>query len=655
MKEILKSTIKSVTIIIIFTMLLLLKTHTIYSLSGYEKYYNLTTVIATMLIGIFVFSTGILFKTTKIQVIYSVIVSTLLGSVLFGSRIFFTYNKTFLSIFQIKSIFYVNEIGDALKSFYTLADLLFYIDLILLIAFYFFSKTNFFIMKNRRRNKKCTNIAIKKENRRPIIENKIITILIFLLISAFSMFTFLNTTLAVDKTENAETAHGKMNIMKNKSIWHYYIQDFKQFFTKDAKENFVKEDIIEKYFIEKNKEELNLDSPYVDITNLAKGKDIYILQLESFQNFVINKKINGKEITPNLNKFAKENVYFSNFHSQSQVSNTADCEHSSTTSLYPFANYALFQYYDKYKSENIYSIAESKDYYTAYMHANVGSFWNRTNVYNNMGVDCIVTKEQYKKDSDMLHNWIADHSFIPQSIDKIKNEFPKDKNKLVYMTAVSSHLPFTLEDLGENKSKYVNIDVGEYKNTLYGNYLESLNYVDTCFGNFLTKLKKENMLNNAIIIVYGDHFGIPKDNIAYREELLLKDELDNIVYNHTNVPCMIKMGDLKGINITEPKSQLDIKPTISKMLGVKDKYSFGTDLFSKSNEVHFANGSYIYGDYIYDASKNEYRNYRKNKTINMDKFTEVESLVHKKIMNKIELEKLISGTIVKDNYLEKVK
>lgn len=38
--------------------------------------------------------------------------------------------------------------------------------------------------------------------------------------------------------------------------------------------------------------------------------------MESTQSFVINKKINGKEITPFLNEFIKDSFYFDNFYHQ---------------------------------------------------------------------------------------------------------------------------------------------------------------------------------------------------------------------------------------------------------------------------------------------------------------------------------------------------
>ena len=73
------------------------------------------------------------------------------------------------------------------------------------------------------------------------------------------------------------------------------------------------------------------------LEGILKDKNVIILQLESVQEFVINKEINDKQITPNLNKFLAENIEIKNMNMQS-YSTTADSEHSTITSIYPMEN-----------------------------------------------------------------------------------------------------------------------------------------------------------------------------------------------------------------------------------------------------------------------------------------------------------------------------
>ena len=68
--------------------------------------------------------------------------------------------------------------------------------------------------------------------------------------------------------------------------------------------------------------------PYQDKTNQgsaikakyfgeAKGSNLIVLQLESFQNFPINASLDGQVLTPVLNDLAKESYYFSHFSNRS--------------------------------------------------------------------------------------------------------------------------------------------------------------------------------------------------------------------------------------------------------------------------------------------------------------------------------------------------
>ena len=47
-----------------------------------------------------------------------------------------------------------------------------------------------------------------------------------------------------------------------------------------------------------------------EYTGIYKDMNIIGIHAESIQNFVIGLKINGQEVTPNLNKLAKEGLYF---------------------------------------------------------------------------------------------------------------------------------------------------------------------------------------------------------------------------------------------------------------------------------------------------------------------------------------------------------
>ena len=92
-----------------------------------------------------------------------------------------------------------------------------------------------------------------------------------------------------------------------------------------------------------------------EYTNVLKGKNVIAIHFESMQNVLINMKINGTEITPNLNRLTKEGLYFSNFHPQVSFGTSSDTEFTMATSLLPvksgsvFINYSDKEFVSMYK------------------------------------------------------------------------------------------------------------------------------------------------------------------------------------------------------------------------------------------------------------------------------------------------------------------
>lgn len=73
-----------------------------------------------------------------------------------------------------------------------------------------------------------------------------------------------------------------------------------------------------------------------------------MIQLESFQNFLLGLKIDGQEITPNLNRLMEESLYFTNFYQMVGQGNTSDAEFVVNSSFYiPPQGAATMSYIDK--------------------------------------------------------------------------------------------------------------------------------------------------------------------------------------------------------------------------------------------------------------------------------------------------------------------
>lgn len=359
-----------------------------------------------------------------------------------------------------------------------------------------------------------------------------------------------------------------------------------------------------------------------------KGKNLIMIQVESLQRFVINEKYKGKEITPNINKLIKESAYFENCYQQIGMGHTADAELLTNTSLYPASDSCV--YITKYNNSFI-SIANSlkeKSYRTLYFHGNDGLFWNRSLIYKNLGFDEFHNLDEFKKDEII---WgLSDGSFFRQSFDIIKDI--KEPFYGFFVT-MSSHSPFeiTINDFTDGE-------------TYVEKYFNAINYADKAIGQFIDKLQVSGMLDNSILIVYGDHNALSTEDIGVYFNKNIESPYEKESYN--KIPMIIRFPDKKYSGIySKSVGQNDVLPTVRSILGIEDNKSFGRNMFDEGdNLVVLRNGSYVCSDTYYDSEN------RITYNINTGEVLPNNEVNIQKVFEKLEA----SDNILKYDYFNKV-
>ena len=509
------------------------------------------------------------------RTITTIVVDILLSIILFADNVYHTYSSSVLSVAQIMNLQYGEEIMDTLPMLIQAKEILYFLDILLIIVL--------LCAKGLKIQKKAkTNWKMKLAK----ATVGIVSIVLFLKIDVDF----------IEKTK--EDPFNKDMQVKKSTIYGYHISDIENTINikKQAKYT-TKETLLSDY--EELKEEY--DEQYrktnYDLQGMAKGKNIIILQLESIQNFVINKEINGKEITPNLNKFINENIEISNMFMQS-YSSTADSEFSTVTSLYPMENGMSYSRYYTNTYDDIFTMFDNEGYTTSYMHGNYGFFWNRENVYKTFGVENIELKDSFADTSENIMGYLSDELLYTQAVEKLKSY---DMPFVSYIVSASSHTSFSLDGL-EDRSK-VSIDVGKYKDTFFGNYLEAVNYADYAFGILIDKLKEANLYDDTVILLFGDHNGLD----MYNEDMLeFLKEVDSdltdtdIKLNYIRVVCGMKIPGIENIKIEKPVSKLDIKPTFAYLIDGDAGFSLGTNLFARKDFICLNNERMVTSRYYFD-------------------------------------------------------
>ena len=519
----------------------------------------------------------LLVKRNKNRFYISIFLDILISLILFADSVYWRFAVNMLSISQVFYIKYAEEIISSISYYLTFEQIYFFIDILILFALWIIARFPF--------KKKKTKIVEYKGKR------KLVLVCIYVLL----LTKFISKPISQSFDDMKELPYLKFMQVGVGSIFGYhYLDIYNSFNMKETTKYKTYPQIQEAYDLTNNAS----IKIYDEFSGISKGRNVIILQLESIQNFVIGRSINGKEITPNLNEFLRENIEITNMMSQS-YSTTADSEYSVMTSMYPLENGQVFSMYNTNINNDIYSLYKDNGYNTYYMHGNTKEFWNRFNVYERLKIDEKSYIHDFEDVSETINDYLSDELLYKQAAEKLSlYETPN----ITSIVAASSHTPYDLRGIIDKGSK-VNIDIGEYADTQFGYYLEAVNYADYAFGIFINELKEKGLYDDTVMIVFGDHYGLSIDNEEMKSFIKEVNSNYNDItrkINYVNVVCGMKIPGIKSMKIDVPVSKIDIKPTLLQVSGIEDNFSLGNTIFSSKDYAYINNGIIITENYYYD-------------------------------------------------------
>ncbi|WP_070120990.1 LTA synthase family protein [Bacillus marinisedimentorum] len=333
----------------------------------------------------------------------------------------------------------------------------------------------------------------------------------------------------------------------------------------------------------------------------AKDMNVIYISLESLQNFVLDYRVDGQEVTPFMNSLKRDpnTFFFENVFHQTGQGKTSDAEFMIANSLFGMPQGSVFIN----KAQNVYqaapAILKSEGYTSATFHGNDMSFWNRSEMYKSLGVDRFYDSASYNMTPEATHNYgLKDKPFFEESIPYLK-ELPQPfYTKFLTLT---NHFPFTMDE-GDTPfpAEDTNDNVVNY-------YFQTANYLDQALEQFFNDLKASGLYDNTMIVMYGDHYGISSNHNTAMGEITGEEITPYKNAQLQRVPVFIHIPGVKGEKVDEYGGQLDIRPTMLHLLGVdtKDYISLGTDLLSEQHKelVPFRNGDFVTPEYTQVDSK----------------------------------------------------
>lgn len=538
---------------------------------------------------------------------YFITLSIIFNIVCIVNSIYYHYYSSFASISLIANITFASDVSDAIvENVLKAVDLIYIWQTITLVIIY------------KKTNKK--EYIKHKENKKKLVKTGLITSLSLFAVAA--LFMPLNAWSRLYNLWNRES------VVMNHGIYVYQLDDFIQSLTPKITSVLGHDKALKKvtdYYKENKYTPSNNE-----YTNIFKGKNIIVIHAESMQKFAMDLTFNNKEVTPNLNKLANEGIFFSNFYSQVGVGTSSDAEFTFNTSLMPSTKGTVFVNYFDRDYISIPKLLKEQGYYTYSMHANTGEFWNRNTMHKSLGYDKFYSKDSYIID-ETIGLGLSDKSFFRQSVDIMK-QIKEEENKPFYslLIMLSNHTPFSDLTLMEDYKTTIDVTIDNQtvtrdylNNTTMGNYLRSVHYADSAIGEFIDNLDKEGLLENTVLVIYGDHdarLDFEDFNLLYNYDPTtdtIKTENDEgyIPYTKYNyeldrkVPFIIWTKDQNyNLNVNTPMGMIDVLPTLGNMIGIHSDYQLGKDIMNlkgDDNTVTFIDGSFLTSKVYYNSPKGE--------------------------------------------------
>lgn len=364
------------------------------------------------------------------------------------------------------------------------------------------------------------------------------------------------------------------------TLWEMLIEEE----TKDKYNN------LNKYYINKVIDDKN------EKTAIFENKNLIIIMMESVNDIIYNEKY-----FPNFYKMASEGWYFENNYSPRNSCATGNNEFSALTGLYTVYNtcsantYRNNEYY-----QALFNLFNKKGYYTSSYHNYNENYYYRSIIHPNMG------SQKYYGVQDLNIKWSNKYGDWADDVDLMKAylklliENKDDKKFMSFITTVSSHNPYAIStDFGD---RYLDMTKDTDFPKDLRRYYSKLKVLDEALGVLLNSLEEEKLLDDTVILLFGDHYPYALDTKTLKN--VMTRDLDD--YEIDKTPLVIYNPRLKSEVFDYYTSYINFTPTLANLfnLDYDPRLYAGEDMFNSnfSNTVIFADSSWKNKLAYYNAS-----------------------------------------------------
>lgn len=301
--------------------------------------------------------------------------------------------------------------------------------------------------------------------------------------------------------------------------------------------------------------------------SISERKNLVVVLCESLESWVIGLRMEGKEITPNLNRAIADTqtLYAPNTLTQVKGGRSIDCQLLLNAGLLPLRSgcYAM-----KYTGNNYHTLtkamASTYNSRSYLLTVDKPITWNQAQVAKAFGIDTLLSKDSWQLDEKVgSRKKLGDVSFMRQAVEKMKTEQIWKRGEHVYLQFVtySGHNPFILPD----NLKRIHFK-GNYPQKML-DYMTMANYTDHAVGILLQYLKSRPDWHETMVVIVGDHEGLAADRADIRRSAEGRRVVSASQFTPfivLNSPVTMRYDGILG--------QVDMYPTILNLMHLDNYY-----------------------------------------------------------------------------------
>lgn len=303
--------------------------------------------------------------------------------------------------------------------------------------------------------------------------------------------------------------------------------------------------------------------PDLCATDSTGRTNLVVILAESLESWPIGLKINGQEVTPELNRLVADSSTFFAPHILTQVKGgrSIDAQLLLLSGLMPLMSGTYSVQYPDNCYPTIIKAMHDRDYARAYLlTVDKEKTWNQGRIARSFGIDTILSYPDFELTEAVgSRRRLADRPFAAQIEQKMRRAeiWPLGEPAYVQIVTYSGHAPFHLpEHLRE-------LQLPDSIPPLMADYVQTARYTDGAIGSLVRYLKSRPDYNRTLVVITGDHEGLANN----RADLCRQPGARGAVSDKQFTPFIVLNAPSPGRH-EGVAGQIDMYPTLIAMMGL---------------------------------------------------------------------------------------